>query len=71
MITPTLTCEHCESEIDVAKDPHCIQNGGMDVICAACRQREYEKWLIDLGGFGTAVSQDGKHVPLSKAFKSK
>lgn len=48
MTTPTLTCEHCDSEIDVAKDPRCIQRGGMDVICAACRDawlgRSIDEW---------------------------
>ena len=44
MTTPTLTCEHCGSEIDVAKDPGCIQDGGMDVICEACREHAWDNW---------------------------
>jgi hypothetical protein len=43
----TLTCEHCESEIDVAKDPRCVvydPSGGTDVKCAECRKREWERW---------------------------
>ena len=36
----TLTCDHCESEIDVAKDPRCVvydPSGSTEVICEACR----------------------------------
>jgi hypothetical protein len=36
----TLTCEHCESEIDVAKDPRCVvydPSGATSVVCKACR----------------------------------
>ena len=25
MTTPTLTCDHCESEIDVAQDPRWVE----------------------------------------------
>ena len=32
------------------------------------KQTEWDKWLADLGGYGTAVTYDGKHVPLSKVF---
>jgi len=42
----TLTCEHCESEIDVAKDPRCIQQGGMDVMCERCRDLAYQNYGI-------------------------
>jgi hypothetical protein len=38
----TLTCEHCESEIDVALDPRCVvydPSGSTDVICEGCRER--------------------------------
>jgi hypothetical protein len=41
MTTPTLTCDTCESEIDVAKDPRCVvydPSGSTDVICEACRE---------------------------------
>jgi hypothetical protein len=48
MTTPTLTCDHCESEIDVAKDPHCVQyspsSGCTEVICDYCRQIAWEQW---------------------------
>ena len=44
MTAPTLTCEHCDSEIDVAKEPHCVQRGGMGIICEACRQMAWERW---------------------------
>jgi len=44
----TITCEHCDSEIDVAKDPKCIQDGGLDVICADCRKRAHDIWLSKL-----------------------
>jgi hypothetical protein len=40
----TITCEHCDSEIDVAADPGCIQDGGMDVICKDCRERAWDSW---------------------------
>ena len=42
----TLTCDHCESEIDVEIDPKCAMywNGSTDVMCAECRERAYQKW---------------------------
>jgi hypothetical protein len=48
MTTPTLTCEHCESEIDVFMDPHCVvydPSGATGVICADCRAKiaEHER----------------------------
>jgi len=43
----TITCEHCESEIDIEQDPHCIQDGGMDVMCAGCREQAWERWRQD------------------------
>ena len=36
-----ITCEHCESEIDVEKDPRCVvyrPSGATDVMCEACRK---------------------------------
>jgi len=48
-MTLTLTCEHCESEIDVAKDPGCVvydPSGATDVKCESCRQREWESWQV-------------------------
>jgi hypothetical protein len=47
MTTPTLTCDHCESEIDFAKDPRCVvydPSGATDVICDSCRQIAWEQW---------------------------
>ena len=44
----TLTCEHCESEIDVEKDPGCIQDGGLDVMCESCRELAYQRWLMNV-----------------------
>lgn len=47
MTTPTLTCDHCESEIDVEKDPRCVvydPSGATDVICEACRERAWERF---------------------------
>ena len=44
----TLTCDHCESEIDVAKDPKCVvydPSGATDVSCAECRERIYYRGL--------------------------
>jgi hypothetical protein len=40
----TLTCDDCESEIDVAKDPRCLVvsvTGHTDVMCEACRERAW------------------------------
>jgi hypothetical protein len=51
MTTPTLTCEHCESEIDVAKDPRAVvydPSGATDIYCADCRERDFFRWLEDL-----------------------
>jgi hypothetical protein len=48
MTAHTLTCEHCESEIDVAKDPHCVvydPSGTTDVICEECRERAFDRWM--------------------------
>ena len=45
----TLTCEHCESEIDIAKDPRCVvydPSGATDVICEACRELAYQRYGI-------------------------
>jgi fermentation-respiration switch protein FrsA (DUF1100 family) len=47
MTTPTLTCDTCESEIDVATDPRCVvydPSGATDVICEACRERAWDRW---------------------------
>ena len=46
----TLTCEHCESEIDVAADPGCVvydPSGATDVMCENCRERAYDRWQED------------------------
>ena len=46
MTAPTLTCDHCESEIGVANDPRCVvydPSGATDVICEACRKRAYRR----------------------------
>ena len=43
----TLTCDHCESEIEVEKDPRCVvydPSGATDVICEACRERAWDRW---------------------------
>ena len=45
----TLTCEHCESEIDVAKDPNCVvygPSGSTEVNCESCRDFIYEQWKM-------------------------
>lgn len=47
-MTTTITCEHCERDIDVATDPHCVQSMGQDVICEACRERAYDRWQESL-----------------------
>ena len=47
----TLTCEHCESEIDVAKDPKCVvydPSGATDVICEGCRAYAWEATMLGL-----------------------
>ncbi len=46
-MTTTLTCEHCESEIDVAMDPRCVvydPSGATHVSCKGCREGTYLKW---------------------------
>jgi hypothetical protein len=48
----TLTCDHCESEIDVEKDPKCVvydPSGATDVICAECRERAWKQCIVDGG----------------------
>lgn len=43
----TLTCDTCESEIDVAKDPRCVvydPSGSTDVICESCRDLISQRW---------------------------
>ena len=55
MTTPTLTCDTCESEIDVAKDPRCVvydPSGATDVKCAECRERSFWSWSANGEGFG-------------------
>lgn len=52
MTAPTLTCEHCESEIDVEADPRCIQDGGMDVMCEGCRERAWRSVVLPCGPAG-------------------
>ena len=52
MTPPTLTCENCESEIDVAKDPRCVMasvTGHANVMCESCRQLAYDRWRVALG----------------------
>lgn len=49
-MTSRITCEHCEAEIDVAKDPRCVvydPSGSTDVICEACRERAYLDYCND------------------------
>jgi hypothetical protein len=44
-----ITCDHCDSEIDVAKDPCCVvydPSGATDVICEACREHAYDRWQV-------------------------
>jgi len=39
-----ITCQHCDSEIDVADDPRCVAydpSGATDVMCAECRLRAF------------------------------
>lgn len=50
-----ITCEHCESEIDVASDPRCVvydPSGATDVICEICRELAQslmaKEWPADL-----------------------
>ena len=60
-MTPTLTCEHCDSEIDVALDPKCVvydPSGATDVICAECRKRSYDRWYKSAMG-GTPIEMSG------------
>ena len=43
----TLTCEHCDSEIDVKKDPKCVvydPSGATDVKCERCRELAWKQW---------------------------
>jgi len=50
MTAPTLTCEHCDSEIDVEKDPKCVSydpSGATDVMCAECRARAYDEQVSE------------------------
>ena len=45
-----LTCEHCESEIDFAKDPRCViydPSGATDVMCEACRERAHNEKMLE------------------------
>jgi hypothetical protein len=47
-----ITCQHCESDIDVAKDPRCVvydPSGATDVICEGCRERAYDRWVLQAG----------------------
>ena len=44
----TLTCEHSDSEIDIAKDPKFVvydPSGATDVMCESCRKCAWERWL--------------------------
>jgi hypothetical protein len=47
MTAPTLTCDHCCSEIDIKADPHCVLYrsaiGATDVYCAGCRERYFAR----------------------------
>ena len=45
----TLTCDHCESEIDVEKDPKCVvyePSGHTEVMCKICRGLIHDRWLV-------------------------
>jgi hypothetical protein len=38
-----ITCQHCDADIDVAKDPRCVvydPSGSTDVICEGCREQQ-------------------------------
>jgi hypothetical protein len=41
-----ITCEHCDSEIDVAQDPRCVvydPSGATDVMCKKCKELMWEQ----------------------------
>jgi len=42
-----ITCDHCESEVDIANDKNCViydPSGITAVMCEACRERAYDRW---------------------------
>jgi len=44
----TITCDHCESEIDIATDKNCVvydPSGITAVICKSCREGEFARWV--------------------------
>ena len=46
----TLTCDHCDSEIDVAEDPKCLfyePSGATQVMCVGCRERAYDEQVFE------------------------
>jgi hypothetical protein len=50
-MTRILTCDTCESEIDIANDPRCVvydPSGATDVMCEVCRERAYDRWQESL-----------------------
>ncbi len=55
----TLTCDHCDFEIDVNADPRCVvydPSGATDVICEACRKFIFERWQESALGSDLAPS---------------
>lgn len=46
-----ITCDHCDSEIDIAKDRRCVlwsyAGGRTEVMCESCRERAFDRWQED------------------------
>jgi hypothetical protein len=71
-----LTCEHCESEIDPAKDPRCVvydPSGATDVICEVCRERLWGRWAAEQFEImkGTSLRQAAGCGDLNEPFRIK
>jgi len=63
----TITCDHCESEIDVEKDPRCViyePSGHTEVWCEACRERAYDRWneRIMAGEGGLSITEQQRQA---------
>jgi hypothetical protein len=75
MTTPTLNCDHCESEIDVALDPRCVvydPSGATDVICENCREGAYLRWLENVmdGGAPSLIEQQRKAYRIKRGWSA-
>lgn len=72
----TLTCDHCDSEIDIATDKNCVvydPSGITAVICENCRMCAWERWqdsITDGDNVPSIVEQQRKAYRIKRGWRA-